>query len=195
MGAQGTYVEGRTGACSVRQRKEIPTPATHTRFEKHGQEGGIMLLCPPTHPPTAPHRTPQPNHSLRPQAHHVPNRRVAGTVHPPTQPIHPSRNTQTYHPNPPTPPQCLYYLVEGGILEGFNLIFGTDVSLTQIFTPKGLEMESAEGLLNMVALLLSFVAGYVRSGLGGVGWGGVGGVGGETCLSFFFLLFVPLTYA
>ena len=56
-------------------------------------------------------------------------------------------------------------------------------------------MESAEGLLNMVALLLSFVAGYVRSGLGGVGWGGVGGVGGETCLSFFFLLFVPLTYA
>lgn len=55
--------------------------------------------------------------------------------------------------------QCLFYLVEGGILEGFNLIFGTTVSMTQIFTSKGLEMQSAEGLLNMVALMLSFVAG------------------------------------
>lgn len=57
--------------------------------------------------------------------------------------------------------QCLYYLVEGGILMGFNLIFGTDVSMTQIFTPKGLEIGSAEGLLNVMALLLSFVAGSV----------------------------------
>jgi hypothetical protein len=42
---------------------------------------------------------------------------------------------------------------------GFNLIFGTDVSMRQIFTPTGLEIESAEGLLNVVALMLSFVAG------------------------------------
>jgi hypothetical protein len=56
--------------------------------------------------------------------------------------------------------QCLYYLVEGGILMGFNLVFGLDVSLAQIFTPRGLEIESAEGLLNVLALLLSFVAGY-----------------------------------
>ncbi|EWM27958.1 hypothetical protein NSK_001392 [Nannochloropsis salina CCMP1776] len=57
--------------------------------------------------------------------------------------------------------QCLYYLVEGGILMGFNLVFGLDVSLAQIFTPRGLEIESAEGLLNVLALLLSFVAGSV----------------------------------
>lgn len=43
---------------------------------------------------------------------------------------------------------------------GFNLVFGLDVSLAQIFTPRGLEIESAEGLLNVLALLLSFVAGY-----------------------------------
>jgi len=54
-------------------------------------------------------------------------------------------------------------LVEGGILQGFHLLFGTDVSLQQVFTSKGLEIESAEGLLNVVAVLLSFVAGCVGS--------------------------------
>ena len=55
----------------------------------------------------------------------------------------------------------VYYLLEGGILQGFHLLFGTDVSLKQVFTPRGLEVESAEGLLNVVAVLLSFVAGCV----------------------------------
>jgi hypothetical protein len=55
--------------------------------------------------------------------------------------------------------QCWYYLCMGGILEGFNLIFGTDVSMAQIFTDRGLETESAEGLLNITALLASFVTG------------------------------------
>lgn len=70
-------------------------------------------------------------------------------------------NRLSHPPSPPQPSQCLYYLLEGGILQGFHLLFGTDVSLAQVFTPKGLEMESAEGLLNMVAVLLSFVAGCV----------------------------------
>lgn len=60
--------------------------------------------------------------------------------------------------------QCLYYLLNGAVLEGFNLIFGTSVSLTQIFTTKGLETESAEGLLNITAVLCSFVAGYDMKG-------------------------------
>jgi hypothetical protein len=50
--------------------------------------------------------------------------------------------------------------VNGAILEGFNLIFGTDVSLQQIFTTQKLETESAEGLLNITAVIFSFIAGY-----------------------------------
>lgn len=59
--------------------------------------------------------------------------------------------------------QCLYYLLNGAILEGFNLIFGTDVSLEQIFTTQKLETESAEGLLNITAVICSFIAGYDTS--------------------------------
>jgi hypothetical protein len=58
-------------------------------------------------------------------------------------------------------PQCLYYLLNSAILEGFNLIFGTDVTLQQMFTTRGLETESAEGLLNITAVLFSFIAGCV----------------------------------
>jgi hypothetical protein len=57
------------------------------------------------------------------------------------------------------------------VLQGFHLLFGTDVSLARVFTPKGLGVESAEGLLNVVAVLLSFVAGCVV--LAVCWWGGL----------------------
>lgn len=113
------------------------------------QTSGAML-----HPPTHPHTAFDPKLIVFQMVAMQVRKTSIETLPLSTNPL---LFTTTTNPNK----QCLFYLVQGGILQGFHLLFGTDVSLAQVFTPKGLEVESAEGLLNVVAVLLSFVAGCV----------------------------------